>query len=200
MRIALFGGSFDPPHRGHLAIARAAADAFDLDRVLFAPAGLQPLKLGAETTSFADRMAMTALACEADLRFSLSELDAPRPDRQPNYTVLTLAALAAANPAAKIFNLVGADSFRNLARWHQPAELLRLAEWIVVSRPGYTLSDPEGYPLSDEQKKRVHLLDAVHEDVSATELRDRLAAGELCEDLLTEPVAAYIRQHELYRE
>jgi nicotinate-nucleotide adenylyltransferase len=199
MRIALFGGSFDPPHRGHLAIARAAANAFALDHVLFAPAGLQPLKQAVEASSFQDRLAMTVLACAADPRFEASPLDAPRQDGEPNYTVRTLAGLAATRPEATLFNLVGADSFHNLGQWHHPAELLSLAEWIVVSRPGYPLSDPAGFPLTPAQRARVHLLDAVHEDVSATDLRHRLAAGELCDDLLTAPVAAYIREHRLYR-
>jgi nicotinate-nucleotide adenylyltransferase len=197
-RIALFGGTFDPVHRGHLAIARAAANAFVLDCVLFAPAGLQPLKATHVSSSFADRTAMVELACEADARFRFSDVDAPRPDGEPNYTVDALAAVAA-NPGVTLFNLVGADSFRDLGKWHHPAELLQLAEWIVVSRPGYTLADPRNYPLTPAQRERVHLLNAVHLDVSATALRDRLGAGELCDDLLTAPVAAYIQSHGLYR-
>jgi nicotinate-nucleotide adenylyltransferase len=198
MRVALFGGSFDPPHRGHLAIARAAADAFALDRVFFAPAGVQPLKRTITATSFADRLAMTTLACETDPRFAPSDLDAPRSDSQPNYTVQTLAALARLHPEATLFNLAGADSFQDIGRWREPAELLRLAEWIVVSRPGYTLADPADFPLTPAQRSRVHLLDAIHDDVSATELRERLAQGGPCTELLPESVAAYIAVHHLY--
>ena len=85
MRVALFGGSFDPPHHGHLAIATAAANALRLDSVLFAPAGRQPLKLDGTVTSFEDRLAMAELACLEDSRFTASEIDAPRADGLPNY-------------------------------------------------------------------------------------------------------------------
>jgi nicotinate-nucleotide adenylyltransferase len=203
MRVALFGGSFDPPHRGHVAIARAAADQFSLDTVLFAPAGRQPLKPAGAGASFEDRLAMVALACAEDhSRFAPSALDAPLPDGQPNFTVDTLARLAAQQPGAQIFNLVGADSFRDLPRWRQPERLLELAEWIVVSRPGFPLADPAAslpdLALTDALRSRVHLLGSVHEDVSATLLRQRLHAGDPCSDLLPEGVSAYIRQHHLY--
>jgi nicotinate-nucleotide adenylyltransferase len=200
MRIALFGGSFDPPHRGHIAIARAAADAFALDRVFFTPAGRQPLKTHPHSASFADRLAMTALACAEDPRFEPSDFDAPRPDGLPNYTVETLESLCNSYPEAEIFNLAGADSFATLARWQAPQELLALAQWIVVSRPGHLLADPEGLTLSPAQRTRIHLLDSVHEDVAATNLRERLAHGDPCTDLLPEAVAAFIQQHHLYLE
>ena len=198
MRIALFGGTFDPPHRGHTAIAAAAADRFRLDTVLFAPAGRQPLKAHPAGASFDDRLAMTRLACAEDPRFQASTRDAPRPDGAPNYTVDSLISLRDQLPDAQIFNLVGADSFHDLARWHMPERLLQLAEWIVVSRPGYLLADPPGLTLTPAERQRVHLLDSVHEDVAATSLRERLATGDPCDDLLVPPVLAYIRQHHLY--
>src|SRR5580698_4252134 len=98
MRVALFGGSFDPPHHGHIAIATAAADVFDLDTVLFAPVGRQPLKTDGASASFADRLAMVELACGSDGRFADSDLDTPRDDGRPNYTVDTLASLQEAMP------------------------------------------------------------------------------------------------------
>lgn len=206
MRIALFGGTFDPPHRGHISIARAAADAFALDQILFAPTGLQPLKLSTEPTPFAIRLALVSAACqpgysESDPRFLATDLDAPRPDHSPNYTVDTLAALAALYPQHTLFNLVGADSFLNLPHWRSPDRLLDLAEWIVVTRPGYPLTEPDLAPLAltPTQRARVHLLAGVEEDVSATTLRDRLRRGDPCLDLLPAPVAAYIATHHLYR-
>jgi len=201
MRIALFGGTFDPPHRGHLAIATAAADRFALDRILFAPAGLQPLKLAAEPTPFPTRLALVAAACTLDRRFAPSDIDAPNPDGVPNYTVDTLAALAEQNPQDTLFNLVGADSFLTLPHWRDPARLLSLAEWIVVTRPGYPLSESALFPLAltPAQSARVHLLTGIAEDVSATDLRARLRAGDTCADLIPAPVAAYIQQHRLYR-
>jgi nicotinate-nucleotide adenylyltransferase len=200
MRIALFGGSFDPPHQGHLAVARAAADTFALDQILFAPAGRQPLKRDGHSASFADRLAMTTLACaDADrARFLASDLDAPKPDGSPNYTVDTLEALAALHPQAELFNLAGADSFQHLAQWRSPQRLIDLAQWIVVSRPGIPLAIPDALDLTPTQRSRIHLIGSVHADVAATHLRERLAAGDLCTDLLTPSVAAYIAQHHLY--
>jgi nicotinate-nucleotide adenylyltransferase len=199
MRVALFGGSFDPPHHGHIAIATAAADVFDLDSVLFAPVGRQPLKAGGAPTPFADRLAMVELACSLDPRFAVSELDAPRPDGAPNYTVDTLETLHETMPDARLFNLVGADSFLDLPRWQGPERLLELAEWIVVSRPGFPLADLTPLGLTPHQRGRVHLLQTVHEDVAATGLRERLAAGDPCTDVLAPAVLDYILTHHLYR-
>src|ERR1700733_3040136 len=168
MRVALFGGSFDPPHHGHIAIATAAADFFDLDSVLFAPVGHQPLKPEGAPAPFADRLAMVELACGSDPRFAVSDLDSPRPDGAPNYTVETLATLHRSMPDARLFNLVGAASFLDLPRWHEPERLLELAEWIVVSRPGFPLADLSTLELTPRQRGRVHLLQTVHEDVAAT--------------------------------
>lgn len=199
MRVALFGGSFDPPHHGHIAIATAAADVFDLDSVLFAPVGRQPLKAGGALAPFADRLAMVELACRPDSRFAVSDLDAPVGDGAPNYTVQTLATLQETMPDARLFNLVGADSFLDLRRWHEPERLLELAEWIVVSRPGFPLADLSRLGLTPHQRGRVHLLQTVHEDVAATNLRGRLEAGDLCTDVLSPAVSAYIQANHLYR-
>lgn len=198
MRVALFGGTFDPPHRGHLAIARAAADEFQLDSVLFAPVGRQPLKADSSSSSFADRLAMTSLACAEDKRFQASPIDAPRPDGLPNYTADTLAELRRTMSDTILFNLVGADSFLSLPHWREPARLLELAEWIVASRPGFSLDDLSPLHLTPQQRARVHLLQSVHQDISATALRRRLQAGESCADLLTPAVSSYIRAHRLY--
>jgi len=199
MRVALFGGSFDPPHHGHTAIAKAAADAFDLERIFFAPAGRQPLKTERTPAPFADRLAMVALACKADERFRVSGVDAPRPDGAPNYTVETLAAMGGQMSGAKLFNLVGADSFLDLRRWREPERLLELAEWIVVSRPGFALADLSALDLTEQQRGRVHLLQTVHEDVAASDLRERLEGGDPCLDVLAPEVSAYIEEHRLYR-
>jgi nicotinate-nucleotide adenylyltransferase len=199
MRVALLGGTFDPIHRGHLAIAAAAADAFTLDRVLFAPTGRQPLKLEEPLSRFSDRLAMTALACALDARFAVTAVDAPHPDGSPNYSVDSISALREQMPDAKLFVLVGADSFLDLPRWHQPERLLELAEWIVVSRPGFALDQIQEQIAEQVPAGRVHLLESVHEDVSATELRQRLERGDPCRDLIPATVLEYIRGHGLYR-
>lgn len=202
MRVALFGGTFDPIHHGHLALASAAANASSLDRVLFAPVGRQPLKSEAPVANFADRLEMTTLAVASagDPRLSVSGIDAPRPDGTPNYTVDTLAALAREYPAATLFMLAGADSFLTLHHWHSPARLFDLAEFIVVSRPDFPITESQltALNLTAAQRARVHLLTTVHEDISATELRRRLHAGDPCTGLLPPTVADYIQTHRLY--
>lgn len=200
MRLALFGGSFDPPHRGHVAIARSAADTFALDRVFFAPAGRQPLKRDGHSATWEQRLAMVALACsDADpVRFSASTLDAPRSDGAPNYTVDTLSVLHTLHPGDELFSIAGADSFRSIGKWREVGRLFDLAQWLVVSRPGVPLELPQGLELSPARRMRVHLLDSVHDDVAATNLRQRLAAGDPCHDLLSPSVAEYIGEHRLY--
>ncbi|MBB5057183.1 nicotinate-nucleotide adenylyltransferase [Granulicella aggregans] len=201
MRIALFGGTFDPPHRGHIAIAKAAANAFALDRVLFAPTGLQPLKLGRAPSPFETRLTLAKAACEEDPRFEATGIDAPHPDGSANYTVDTLTELARLYSADTLFNLVGADSFLNLRKWREPDRLLELAEWIAVSRPGYALMEEDLVPLrlSQGQRSRVHVLNGIAEDTSATDLRKRLREGDPCRDLLPNAVAAYVKRSNLYR-
>ncbi len=141
---------------------------------------------------------MVQLACEADARFEASKIDAPHADGSLNYTSDTLGALHEENPKAQIFAIAGADSFLTLRQWHRPDRLLELAEWIVVSRPGSPLNHLAALKLSPEQQARVHLVETVHEEVSATELRLRLTARENCSDWLPERVAAYIAEHRLY--
>jgi nicotinate-nucleotide adenylyltransferase len=142
---------------------------------------------------------MVELVCRQDPRFVVSNLDSPRTNGVPNYTVETLTALKERMPGAKLFNLVGADSFLDLPRWHQPQRLLELAEWIVVSRPGFPIESLSELGLTPNQRGRIHLLQTVHEDVAATNLRERLEASDPCADLLPTPVATYIREHHLYR-
>ena len=204
MRIGFFGGSFDPPHLGHLAVGRAAAAVFSLDLILFAPTAYQPLKPGGATASFEDRLAMVALLCDlqpthATSRFEASSLDAPLPGDAPNYTINTLSGLRSMIASDdSIFVIVGADAFLDLRRWHSPDALLELAEWIVVSRPGFSLQQLDTLGLTPAQFQRVHLLEGIHEVASATAIRILLNAGSDCADLLPPSVLSYIRAHHLY--
>src|ERR1700729_697353 len=125
-RVAFFGGSFDPPHFGHVAIARAAQQALHLDRVLFAPVGRQPLKPTGSSASFDDRVAMTRLAIASHPGFEISLLDAPSdtPNYTPNYTADTLGKLRnSLPPDTELFLLLGADSFRTLYQWRRATEI-----------------------------------------------------------------------------
>jgi nicotinate-nucleotide adenylyltransferase len=161
-RIAFFGGSFDPPHLGHLAIARAARDTLALDSVLFAPVGAQPLKPQGSSASFADRIRMTELAIADEPGFSISYADAPHPAGKPNYTLATLRRLKAEMPGyAELFCLMGADSLMNLRHWRDAAQIPLTAAVIVASRPGQQWSDlaellPEGLALCEAANASPH--------------------------------------------
>jgi nicotinate-nucleotide adenylyltransferase len=199
MRIGFFGGSFDPPHRGHLAVARAAMTAFALDRVLLAPAALQPLKRARAEAAFADRLRMVELLCADAPGLEASAIDGPQPNSEPNYTIDTLARLRAALAAdTQLFIIVGADSFLTVRQWRSAEDLLLAAEWIVVSRPGFDLHALDALDLSAAQRPRVHLLDGVAEPVSATEVRAALHARRDCTGLVPQPVLAYIHRRHLY--
>jgi nicotinate-nucleotide adenylyltransferase len=201
-RIAFFGGSFDPPHRGHLSIARAARTGLELDQVLFAPVGAQPLKPRGSTASFADRVAMTRLAIAGDPGFALSLADAPNHASTPNFTYDTLVALKAQlGAAATLFCLMGADSFLALHHWHRGNRLPFLAPLIVASRPGQSIADlaavlPDGLRLAQEcaptssgdsievqactlrnlagETTPFYLLPGLHIDTSATAIREEV--------------------------
>ena len=212
-RIAFFGGSFDPPHRGHLAIAKAAADRFSLDEILFAPVAAQPLK-DYSATPFVHRYAMIALATQADPRFIPSLLDEPQiAAEHPNYTVETLQRLRSSyNEETKLFTLVGADSWLQIAQWKNAAHLLTLSDWIVAARPGFFLVDaeralpPQIIFEKDAEKASLllHHTDAsftnvffmldTMENISGTEFRGGYAGS----DLLPEAVREYIRKANLY--
>jgi nicotinate-nucleotide adenylyltransferase len=155
-RVAFFGGSFDPPHQGHLAVARAARLALGLDAVLFAPVGAQPLKAAGAAASFEDRVAMTRLALAGDAGLELSLADAPKASGAPNYTLETLQTLRQElSPGSVLFCLLGADAFLGLKDWRGAASIPFVAPLIVASRPGQPLEDlkaalPKGLTLEPE--------------------------------------------------
>lgn len=225
MRIAFFGGSFDPPHRGHLAIARAAISRLALDRVLMAPVAAQPLKGNGGQASFADRLAMVKLATEGDPRLVASDLDAPRADGQPNYTLDTLAGLRRTlSKDDTLFCLLGADALFSFKHWRRAADLLLFCDFIVAGRPGFALDDiaallpaglrqlgrsrqPEYIRFDfagaggdrEERRTSLYLLTGLDEDISATEIRSALAGGSQTQSVLAPGVANYIRDHGLYQ-
>jgi nicotinate-nucleotide adenylyltransferase len=160
--VAFFGGSFDPPHLGHLGVARAAQAALGLDIVLFAPVGAQPLKPQGATASFEDRLAMTRLAIAGQPGFAVTLADSPNPLGEPNYTLETLLGLRAElPPEGALFCLMGADAFAGLRRWHRAAEIPFVAPLIVASRPGESLDNlkaflPEGIAIVSQSQPELH--------------------------------------------
>jgi nicotinate-nucleotide adenylyltransferase len=223
MRIGFLGGSFDPPHCGHIALARLALKRLQLDRVLFAPVGVQPLKRDRPQAGFDDRVAMTELAIEREPQMAISLVDSPHPGGRPNYTIDAVRALRATlTPADQLFCLMGADSFLSIGRWYRAAELLLSSDFVVAARPGFDLGRLAGalpeavsvgacdVPHADslvlclhhagEPASHLYLLPDLAEDVSASAIRAALHRGGIAPAVLAPRVAAYIRTHGLYRE
>jgi nicotinate-nucleotide adenylyltransferase len=192
-RVGVFGGSFDPVHHGHLAIALAALESLPLDRVIFVPALRSPLKDDIPAASEYDRLAMLELATRDEPRFSVSRVELDRP--APSYTVETLAALSA---EGRLFLILGADAARELRRWRHPDRVRELATLVVAPRaPRAELSAPVR-PWSDDPA--AILLDTPLMDISARQLRERAARGLSLRYLVPDAVWRYIGEHTLYRQ
>ena len=240
MNIGFFGGTFDPVHRGHLALARAGLEQCKLHRIHFVPANIPPHKQRQPLLPFVHRFAMLALATAAEKAFVPSLLEAPEegagPDRtgsrtssrrtkdgseKPNYTIDTVLRLKRSFKAAdKLFLLIGMDAFADIAKWHQCEALFRECEFVVASRPGYSLADvanalPESLRPRPEVTRPfhkqpatgdlvlpgavIHLLADLHQPASATAIRQAAAAGKPLGRFVDAPVAEYIRKMGLYK-
>lgn len=186
MRLGLYGGAFDPPHLGHLVAASDACQALELDRLLWIPSAVHPLK--AVRTAPALRLEMVRAAVAGDPRFAADDLELRRTG--PSYTVDTLRALRVREPGAELVFLTGADNLRDLPRWREPDEIARLATLAVVSRAGETVPAELPYPAVAVPVTRV--------DISSTEIRRRVAAGQSIRYLVPEAVRAVIRRERLY--
>jgi nicotinate-nucleotide adenylyltransferase len=199
--LGVFGGTFDPIHVAHLALAEDAAESLGLERVLFVPAGRPPHKPGVPVTSGAHRLAMVQLAIEGNERFEASRIELDRDG--PSYTVDTLAALAAdraRNGVADLTLVLSADAFLGLPDWHEPRRVLELARLAVAPRDGYPEAGPEFMAVHfPDMAHRVVFLDGPRIRLSASALRDRAAAGRSLRYLVPDAVAAYIGDHDLYR-
>jgi nicotinate-nucleotide adenylyltransferase len=193
-RIGLFGGTFDPPHLGHLCIALWALVELRLDEVVFMPAGEPPHKVGRPITRASHRLAMTRLAVRGFSAFSVSALEVRR--RGPSFTVDTLRALRASRPRVKLYLILGADGLTEFRTWHRPAEIARLAVLAVAARPGSRRSHAghPGVPAS-----RVVWLDNPTLSVSSSAVRERVRRGLSLKHGVPEAVARYIWRHRLYR-
>jgi nicotinate-nucleotide adenylyltransferase len=188
VRLGVYGGAFDPPHLGHLVAASDACDVLELDRLLWIPSAVHPLK--AVRTAAAVRLEMVRAAVAGDPRFGADDLELRRTG--PSYTVDTLRELRAREPGAELVFLTGADNLADLPRWREPDEIARLATLAVVSRAGETVPPDAPYPAVAVPVTRV--------DVSSTEVRRRVAAGQSIRYLVPEAVRAVIERERLYRD
>lgn len=218
MKVALFGGTFDPVHSGHLAVARAAVRKFRLDLVYFAPADIPPHKQKRALADFRHRYAMVALAAAGEKRFIPSLIDAHT--GEPNYSYETVVRLKKTlSKFDKLLFLIGMDAFNEISTWHKPVELLAECDFIVVSRPGYSLGDaaralpeslrPAPAEMQRLSKKRsgsiklgrtvLHLLSGVNEPASSTEIRAMASSSfQRLARRVPRAVAEYIRKERLY--
>lgn len=188
MRIALFGGTFDPIHRAHLRVAREAADQFGLDQVWFVTSGNPPHKPARGTSPYEDRHRMVELACGEDPRFVPSRLEE---GAGKSYTVETLERVKREmGPEDELFFLIGADAFAEIGSWRRTEEVLRMVEFIVVSRPGYEYPVPEG--------ARLRRLESLALPVSSSEIRRVFAGGGRPAEV-PEAVAEYAERKALYQ-
>jgi nicotinate-nucleotide adenylyltransferase len=198
-RLGIYGGTFDPPHLGHLILAETAADSLDLSCVLFAPAADPPHKApGHIRVSVEHRLAMVQLAIADNDRFGITRIDVDRPG--PHYSVDMLWLLRQEHPQAELFFLIGADSLGDLPTWSRPAELLTLARLGVMRRPG---TSPDLSALEEVLpgiQACIRWVDAPLIDMSASSLVARIAAGRSVRYQIPDLVCAYIQEHGLYRE
>jgi len=226
MNIGLFGGTFDPVHRGHLALARAAVERCKLQRVYFAAANIPPHKQKQPLTPFVHRFAMLALAMQSEKVFVPSVLEAPedgasKKNDKPNYTIETIRRMKQSFKSSdRLFFLIGMDAFAEIAKWHQAEALFRECEFIVAGRPGYWLADvanalPESLRPRPEVTKpfhkqvasgdlvlpgvSIHLLEDLRQPASATAIRDAAKSGKPLGRFLDPAVAEYIKKAGLYK-
>jgi nicotinate-nucleotide adenylyltransferase len=196
-QLGILGGTFDPIHIGHLAIAEDARSALGLGRILFIPAGHQPLKGGNHAATPSQRFEMVALACHDNPAFEPSALEIERTG--PSYTVTTLETLAARADATLHF-ILGADALADLPRWRAAEQIVKLARIAAIARPGYT-PDLERLSMAlPGIRERLTLIEGPALSISSSDLRQRVAEGRSIRYLTPDRVVAYINEHSLYRE
>ena len=226
MNIALFGGTFDPIHRGHVVVARAATAKFGLKQVWFVPADIPPHKQKTPILSFYHRYAMVALALAGEKAFVPSLLEAPDPDmdsnrRKPSYSIDTVRRVKATlGKSDHLYFLIGMDAFKDIAKWYEAEALLGECDFIIAARPGYSLADvasslpgklrPGAAVTKLFRKEKMegplvlpgatlHMLPETHENVSATQIRSAVERGGALKRLVPDAVAEYIHKEQLYR-
>ena len=184
-KIGIYGGTFDPVHHGHLILARTALENLGLARIVFVPAIVSPHKLSGAASAPDARLEMLSAAIEGEPEFGLNAIELTRPP--PSYTVDTMEALREQNPEADFYYLVGEDNVARLTSWHRFEDLSRLVQFVVLARAGEKSIHP--YPVVRQQL-----------DISATDIRKRVASGRSVRYLVPAAVEKIIRDRQLYRE
>jgi nicotinate-nucleotide adenylyltransferase len=195
-RLGVLGGMFNPPHIGHLALARAAASDLGLGQVLLTPVLIPPHKPAKWDPGVEHRMRMCLLAIGDDPRLSVCRLELERPG--PSYTVDTLRSINASDPEAELILIVGADMASTLASWREPREILKLASLAVAEREDTSRRDVLDALAPLEEEARTKFVEMPRIDISSSLVRKRLTDGEPIDELVGAEVAAYIAEHELY--
>jgi len=196
MKIGVFGGTFDPVHRAHIALAEAARDALRLDKVMLVPAGHPMSRNELPVAPAKDRLAMLRLAVKGKKGLEVSDLEIDRSG--PTYTVDSITQLRKSAPAAEIYFIMGCDSLVQLPEWKDPARLIALCRLVAVPRPGCAADLEKLEKKIPGISKNVIFLKEPNLDVSATVIRDRLANNETIDDIVPATVAEYIKKHHLY--
>lgn len=198
MHLGILGGTFDPPHNGHSQMADAALNQLHLDKILFAPVGLQPLKIDQHSTAPEQRARMVKLAIANHSHFELSRIDLDRPG--PHYTVDLLGIAHRQFPQSEFWFIMGEDSLADLLRWRDPARLITLARLAVQRRPSY---EPNWASLEKELpdiRSRIDWIDQAEINISARDIRRRVHDGLPIDNLVPQSVADYIEHHNLYSQ
>ncbi|OGC96342.1 MAG: nicotinate (nicotinamide) nucleotide adenylyltransferase [candidate division Zixibacteria bacterium RBG_16_53_22] len=187
-RVGILGGTFDPPHNGHIAIARAALDQLRLSKIIFVPARIQPHKILTTTAPAEARLDMLRLALDGDDAFEISDIELRR--NGPSYTVDTLEEFRQERPHDDFFLIIGADNISEIETWHNPGRIFELATVAAANRPNFT---PSG--------KYMHAIvyfSMTPTDISSTEIRERIAGGRPISEMLPSVVEEYIKKNGLY--
>lgn len=193
MRIGVFGGTFNPPHTGHLIVAETARESLNLDKVLFIPSSIPPHKTFQSLVDAERRMAMVKLAISGNPHFEVSDIELRRDGK--SYTVDTLRMLTTLYPRSQLFLLIGIDNLLELHTWKEPEEIFALCEVVAINRPGFSLS-----AVRKDYLRRVTLLRSPNIDISSSEIRRKARAGKSIRYLVPPAVEAYILKHGAYRE
>lgn len=200
-RIGIMGGTFDPPHIGHLAAAEMARTELKLDCVLFAPTNRSPWKMAKHVSTTEQRVAMVQRAVEGNSQFALSRVDVDRPP--PSYTFETLRLLAAQYPSDELFFIMGLDSLRDLGNWQSADEIVRLAKLVVCARPGVKVDVGQTMELLHKLPDlfaRLTFVEMPELEIAASDLQQRVRDGQSIRYLVPDAVREYIVANGLYQD